>query len=169
MDNIKYILGNLLDEANLSHAIIAHGCNAQGAMGSGVAKAIRAKFPKCFDTYKAYYDSYGLKVGNIVWYSDEDHPGLMIANAVTQEFYGTDRVQVDYDAVERVLAVLCLVASERCIPLRMPLIGAGLAGGSWDKISGYVQKYAAQHKIDVEVWVIETDKFEKLSSGGSIG
>lgn len=37
---------NLLD---ISHGIIAHGCNAQGVMGAGVAKQIKIKYPTAFE------------------------------------------------------------------------------------------------------------------------
>ena len=37
---------------------IVHGCNAQGVMGSGVAKIIRDKYPKAYDRYVAEYKIY---------------------------------------------------------------------------------------------------------------
>ena len=36
--------------------IIAHGCNAQGKMGSGVAKAIRREFPQAYSYYRSAYE-----------------------------------------------------------------------------------------------------------------
>lgn len=44
--NIKFIEGNLLDSTT---DIICHQVNCQGKMSSGVAKAIREKYPKVYD------------------------------------------------------------------------------------------------------------------------
>jgi hypothetical protein len=47
---IIYKQGDLLD---CIEKVIVHGCNAQGVMGSGVALAIRKKYP---DAARAYFD-----------------------------------------------------------------------------------------------------------------
>lgn len=39
---IEYRKGNLLD---ITSGVIVHGCNMRGVMGSGVALAIRNKYP----------------------------------------------------------------------------------------------------------------------------
>jgi O-acetyl-ADP-ribose deacetylase (regulator of RNase III) len=39
----EVVFGNIVD---LSRGFIVHGCNAQGAMNFGVAKAIRDKYPR---------------------------------------------------------------------------------------------------------------------------
>ena len=46
---IKVVKGNLLDA---TEAIIAHQVNCQRKMNSGVAKAIREKYPIVFDIYQ---------------------------------------------------------------------------------------------------------------------
>ena len=46
---IKVVKGNLLDA---TEAIIAHQVNCQKKMNSGVAKAIREKYPIVFDIYQ---------------------------------------------------------------------------------------------------------------------
>ena len=45
---IEYRKGDLL---KTEIPYIAHGCNAQGVMGSGVAKVIREKWPLAFQVY----------------------------------------------------------------------------------------------------------------------
>lgn len=45
---IEYKKGNLLD---VTKGIIMHGCNCQGVMGSGVALAVKRKYPLAFDRY----------------------------------------------------------------------------------------------------------------------
>ncbi len=43
---INYVNGDLFAT---DIKTIVHGCNAQGVMGSGVAKSIRENFPKAYD------------------------------------------------------------------------------------------------------------------------
>ena len=92
---IRYVNGDLLD---VTSGIIVHGCNAQGVMGSGVAKAIKQKYPGAFRTYQDAHQSTpgGLKIGEVVWHVQD---GIKIANAITQEFYGTEKRHVNYAAV----------------------------------------------------------------------
>ena len=42
--------------------IICHQVNCQGVMNSGVAKAIREKWPEVYDNYKLWYDKEDDKV-----------------------------------------------------------------------------------------------------------
>ena len=91
---IIYKTGDLLEA---DECIIAHGCNARGAMGSGVAKAIRAKWPYAYDCYRTFYKRFGLHTGMNVWAHCTDK---LIINCITQETYGrSEKRYVDYDAV----------------------------------------------------------------------
>lgn len=63
MSEIKYVHGNLL-QAPQRHLI--QGCNAK-KMGSGVAAAIRSKYPKVWLDYANHADTFGLKLGEIIW------------------------------------------------------------------------------------------------------
>jgi len=135
--------------------VICHGCNAQGKMGSGVARAVRERYPRAWEAYDATRRASGLRVGQVSWAACG--PGRAVANAVTQEFYGdaarTGRVYVDYEAVRRCVAILDAAAGggardafgEEIGPfdeVGFPLIGAGLAGGSWRRISGIIEEGA---------------------------
>ena len=48
MSKIEYIRGDIITSLD-DH--IVHGCNAQGVMGSGVAKALRDEWPQIFKPY----------------------------------------------------------------------------------------------------------------------
>ena len=56
MNKIKVKLGDI---CSVNSGIIVHGCNAQGVMGSGVAKAIRLKYPQVFEDYKNFKNQFG--------------------------------------------------------------------------------------------------------------
>lgn len=157
---IEYKTGDMLnpplDEREL---IITHGCNAQGVMGSGVAKAIRDLYPEAYKGYRDWYETHGLKVGDIVPVNI-DHKqttkgfryGRYVINAVTQEFYGRDpsRVYVSYEGLRAAMReinnnVLVRLRSDSAgEPERvaMPLIGAGLANGKWSIIAPIIEEEA---------------------------
>lgn len=137
---ITYHRANLLDA---SQPVIIHGCNAQGAMNSGVAKAIRARYPQAFDDYAAQHASSGLRLGEVVWSANEPH---IVGNAITQKYYGRDptRRYVSYDAIADVMRECNRIAAEGQIDeIAMPFIGAGLANGKWRVIEQVIQEYSA--------------------------
>ena len=76
---IEYIKGDLMT-SDIRHII--HGCNAQGVMGSGVAKLIRDKYPSAYTDYNDVYNNKGLELGEIVISVQND--GKIICNAITQ-------------------------------------------------------------------------------------
>lgn len=151
--DIIYRKGNLLDAPE---RVIAHGCNAQGVMGSGVAKAIRDQYPKAYDDYRAQHLSGGLQLGRIVWtpiLDEFDNEHRLIANCITQEFYGRDgKRYVDYEAIRSCVRGICQEAKTRYInhmrpyaqnpfyEFAMPKIGAGLGGGNWDEIAKIIEE-----------------------------
>lgn len=122
---ITYCRGNLLDVAE---GIIVHGVNKQGVMGAGVAKAIKQKYPQCFYKYTEHIPNTSL--GDVIWCNATKD--LIIANAVTQNRYGTDKRHVNYMAVGLAFSEVFRVAHKQ--PIHIPKIGAGLAGGDWNCI-----------------------------------
>lgn len=123
--------GNILDATN---GIIVHGCNAQGVMGSGLAKALRDKYPQAFEAYHEVYERQGLELGNVVL--AEITETLVIANAVTQWHYGRDKIKyVSYPAIQHTFAQIADAANQLNIQVHYPMIGAGLGGGDWAIIS----------------------------------
>lgn len=117
-------------------ALIVHGCNAQGKMASGFARKLRSRFPDAYKVYKAAEEAHGLMMGDINGYTDTD--GHIIVNAITQEFYGTDKnvVYVDYEAVEKALGTVARLAAQPLsgVAIHLPFIGGGLANGNRDKL-----------------------------------
>ena len=71
------------DITTVESGFILHGVNCQRTMGSGVAKAIRAKWPKLYKEYKNTIPMLG-KVQLIHINAD-----LWVINCFTQEYYGS--------------------------------------------------------------------------------
>jgi O-acetyl-ADP-ribose deacetylase (regulator of RNase III) len=138
---IRYVHGDLLQA---QERFTVHGCNAQGVMGSGVAALLRAKCERIFADYRNTYTAQGnrLYLGQTIWVREPDHTYI---NGITQEFYGRDpnRVYVDYDAVAKVMQSIDRYAvvfpAWKIDAVAMPLIGAGLARGSWSRISSIIE------------------------------
>jgi O-acetyl-ADP-ribose deacetylase (regulator of RNase III) len=136
--------------------VILHGCNAQGVMGSGVAAAIRSKYPQAYSTYKAEHVSNGLRLGSIVWAGVPITPYPVrkwIGNMITQEYFGRDGAKyVSYDALwECFIEVNRIMGKGNTIstPPRnvgMPLIGAGLGGGNWNVISTIIEETSTAYQ-----------------------
>ena len=152
---IKSINGNLLK----SRGIIVQGCNAQGQMGAGVAKQIRAQWPEVYEQYRARFESHGLEVGSID-YLFVDNNERVIVNAITQEFYGNDgKIYVAYDGVKLAFEEINeLVHSEEYaksglpMTVNFPLIGCGLAGGDWNIVSGIINE-ALDDDVEKVLWI----------------
>lgn len=131
--DIAYVKGDLL-ETDVKHII--HGCNSRGVMASGVAKVIREKYPQAYQDYNDSYNSYGLELGTIIVSVQND--GKVIHNAITQKDYGRDesRVYVSYWAIAEAFRKL---DQWGCKEIAMPMLGAGLARGDWNVISGIIE------------------------------
>lgn len=132
--------------------IIVHGCNAQGVMGSGVALAIRRKFPGAYNVYRHAYETQGLRLGSYTFWVEDD---VTIINGVTQEFYGRDSKQyVDYEAVRQVFNSVAEIQHIVGGPVNFPLIGCGLGGGDWTIVSKIIEN--TQHpNTELILWVQE--------------
>jgi len=141
---IEYIQGDLF---NTEIDTIAHGCNAQGVMGSGVAKIVRDQYKEAYDYYievaKLGSEKYNriLPLGSII---PCEANGKLIINAITQESYGRAKQRyVSYDAVAQAMNRIERrygASSERSIgQIAMPQIGAGLGGGNWEVIAAIIE------------------------------
>ena len=141
----------------VTDGVIVHGCNAQGVMGSGVAKQLRAKYPDIFLAYINHLDTYkGLDVNPLGSVSFSRINGsLLVANAITQEFYGRDgELYVSYIAlIECLKSVAEFVTARRNMPVHIPyLIGAGLGGGDEEKIIRIIENKLKDCDVHLHHW-----------------
>lgn len=106
-------------------AIIIHGVNCQGAMGSGIARAIYEKWPRVREDYINYGS---MELGTIqpVAVGKE----LWVVNCFTQEYYGADKKKyADIGAIVDCLQSVSLLAQSLPIwDIYSPRIGCGLGG-----------------------------------------
>ena len=112
--------------------VIVHGCNCFCTMSAGIARVIQDEFPEAYAADLVTVKGDRNKLGD---YSSAtvrrgEHE-ITIINGYTQFHYHGDSVLVDYDAVERLFTKIKQQFSGRRIGY--PKIGAGLAGGDWDR------------------------------------
>ena len=150
---INHIKGDMLKSTDI---LWAHGCNAQGKFASGVAGQLRAKFPYSYQAYITEYEKNNkLELGSVIFAVDENIKNPIIANCITQEFYGSDgKLYVSYDAIEKSLTEVLKYADEHnMLNITIPMIGAGLGGGNWEIIEKILNKINKLYeRININVY-----------------
>jgi len=136
---IQHRVGDLLASDCL---IIAHGCNCFNTMGSGIARAIRAKYPGVYEADCQTIRGRREKLGTYTNYmSPEDQ--RVIFNLYTQYRYGTDKVHLDYTALTAALMNMkdWLDGQDphKHFKVGLPRIGCGLAGGEWKRVEEIIE------------------------------
>ena len=140
--------------------VVTHGCNCLNQMGAGIAPQMALEFGcHMFEMEGKQYRGDINKLGTIdyqgLWYEDNDHwtkypdengkfatHELFVVNSYTQYNYGknhTDGVSkpLDYEALTMCMRKINHTFKGKRIGL--PQIGAGLAGGDWNRIKKIIQ------------------------------
>jgi O-acetyl-ADP-ribose deacetylase (regulator of RNase III) len=153
---LRYVTDSIL---NAPEKYIIHGCNAQGRMGSGLAKVLMEHEPLVRSTYTESYE----------WHKQRDIPFLgtmhyvacdkphVFINAITQENAGNDgALYVSYEAVEKVFTMLNSEAERinrnpnSFLPemkaVAIPLIGCGLGGARWSIVHDIIELTATNYE-----------------------
>jgi O-acetyl-ADP-ribose deacetylase (regulator of RNase III) len=148
---MEYIQGDITHETS---GLIIHGVNCQGKMGSGVALAIKMKWPVVYTRYMEHVQGREA-LGKVQFIPIED--GLYIGNCWTQEFYGNDgKIYADRGAVRRCLFQAFAFCDTHGLELKTPKIAAGLAGLNWDSdvLPIFELVRAVYPSVPVKVYVI---------------
>lgn len=154
LDKYSYLL---LEHGHLPLYIL-HGCNAQGVMGSGVAKQIKTKYPEAYTAYKQLYNSMPKDqlIGRYCIASVYDN--LSIINAITQEKYGTDgKRYTSYDAVSEVCNELAQQFGNDEVVIAIPKKFASDRGGAcWKTIKQLIKSEFKDKNIIL--YIVEYNK-----------
>lgn len=137
--------------------VVPHGCNAQGKMASGFARVVRNKFPAAYDAYMREYTLHGLTPGKVIFVPVS--PTLVIADAITQKFYGYDGAKyVSPEAVGQCFKKISdfVLEHERQtgvkLEIHFPKIGCMLGGGSWEEIEPQILNNVDE-SINCVLWI----------------
>lgn len=157
---IKEINGNLLDtEAKF----IFHQVNCKGKMGSGVAKAIRDKYPEVFEVYDEYYtemiEDLDLPTSTVlgVALGVNTKDGKKVYNLFGQDSFGYDgRKYTSYDALDKAMKEVAknenLDGETIALPYNM---GACRGGGDWNVILAIIKSVFANINVTIEIWRLD--------------
>lgn len=131
---IHFIKGDLFTTKT---PVIGHQVNAQFLMGSGVALAIRKKFPTA---YKDYIDTEPLLGSCLMSKVFIDGKDGYIAHLYGQEDCGNDgKRHTSYDALDTALKDMYKQMKKLNLhEVSLPMIGAGLGGGDWSIIHAII-------------------------------
>lgn len=156
---IKFIDGDILSpHKEGERIIIAQQVNAQGVMGSGLAKQIRDKYPIVYYQYKKHCESIGLAKRYLLGEVLLTYPAhdIIVANLFGQYDYGReDILYTDYAALETALETVMSISSTLGATLRIPYgIGCGLAHGDWNIVYKMIEDtYNRSGKdLNIEIW-----------------
>lgn len=138
---LKHAKGNLIDMAEAGDFdIIVQGCNCFCAMGSGIAKEIRARYPEAYEIDYETEMGDKMKLGGWTSVKPKD---FIIVNAYTQ--YGTSKHGEDvfeYASFEVILKKLAYAYPK--LRFGFPYIGMGLAGGDRTRIMAMLEDFAQE-------------------------
>lgn len=142
---MKYIDGDIIKLANQGlFDVIGHGCNCFCTMGAGLAKSIRLEFPEVDMVDKSTRRGDKKKLGT---FTHVDYGDLIVLNLYTQYSFGGFTPDVDYSAVRQCMAGIKKKYSGKRIGL--PMIGAGLAGGDWNRISEIIEDELGDEDVTI--------------------
>lgn len=137
---ITIVKGNLLQARE---EIIAHSCNCQSKMGSGVAWQIRNKFPRVYNEYRNLCNGINNKedlLGHcqIIRVNDDKY----VANLFGQLNYGYDgELYTDVPKLKEALIKLEIRAKHNKKSVAMPYkIGSDRGGADWDEVYAILEK-----------------------------
>lgn len=151
---MKYVNADITEAPE---PVIIHGCNAQGKMNSGVAKALRHKYPSIYRDYMVDFDD-GLVVPGAVVVSAVDNK--IIGNLITQEFYGYDgtayaSVSHIWDSLGEFMFALKYQFQFDPMPnIATPKIGCGRGGLDWEEVKKIFEQFEEKYKTEFVVYDI---------------
>ena len=153
--------------------VIAHGCNCHSTMGAGLAPQMAKAFG-CDNFEMEKWGSTIEKLGCIDWQtfvlgknamwnlSDADNklgePELTVVNAYTQYNYGKNHIDGTYRPIDYEALTICMRKMNKVFSgkhIGLPQIGAGLAGGDWERIKSII----TSELTDCQVTVVIFKKF----------
>lgn len=122
--------------------IILHQVNCMAVMGTGIAKAIRTKWPVVFTEYSRYCQGKRTSdlLGGFQLIQVEDD--VWVGNVFGQEFFGRTQRHTNYLALQESLIKFRVEIHPHLeyVPIWYPRIGCSNAGGDWEIVSGIIDE-----------------------------
>ncbi len=133
--------------------VIAHVVNDCNAWGAGFVLAVSRRWKEPEAAYRAWARGDDRLVpfvlGNVQFVHTAE--GMWIANMLAQTGIGRGNgIPLRYDALGQCLVKVAAHAKEMGMPVFMPRIGTGLAGGAWSLVEPLIeQAFAGMSRVTV--------------------
>ncbi|CAM3886913.1 macro domain-containing protein [Castellaniella denitrificans] len=153
---IKEVSGDIL----LSKAdLLAHGISAQDPFDSGLALALRERWPSLVKDYRHDTRSKAIGAGDVWgWTGVQEHGGVRkIINLVTQDTLGQGPSakpgKASIENVRRALQNLVqYIRAEKISSVALPRLATGVGGLEWAAVKPLVDQYLGDLDIPVIVY-----------------
>jgi O-acetyl-ADP-ribose deacetylase (regulator of RNase III) len=150
---LNFVHGNVLAPAVVGPKIICQLVNDQARVwGGGVARAAAQKFPEAQRDFSRWLveTPRPQRLGSIHVANVGD--STFLASLVAQEGYGnSESPRIRYAPLEQCLSSVAQFALSHGASMHMPRIGAGLSGGSWEKVEEIVRDTVVSKGVMVTV------------------
>lgn len=148
---IEIIKGCLLDAFDRGDVnVIGHCTNSKGVMGSGIAKAIRDRYPQ---VYQEYLEFFALRSGDVLGHGQEvdlgDYRRKIVFNLHGQLNYGSKERDLNYGAFSSALGdmrVNLLRGDVIGFPYK---IGCDRAKGEWSLVLEMIEFYFKNFQVKI--------------------
>lgn len=154
------------DITTLGRGLILHQVNCQGAMNSGVAKAIRQKWPFVFNEYtricnkivnSRLIDGPKHHLGKVQLVQPEEDVELYVGNLFGQETYYQPGDQkglryTSYDALDEAFTLVAEWNRRHRLPVHFPLIGSDRGGAHWPAVKAIIEHRLGE--FDLHLWLL---------------
>ncbi len=152
---LNYINGDATRPIGSGNRIITHCCNDRGYWNAGFVKALSRRWSKPERAYRRWAagnESLPFTLGNVQFVRVA--PGLCVANIIGQSGIANPRQKapIRYDAIRKALQCVRHLAITHNASIHMPRMGAGLAGGQWERIAEIVEGELCNYGLQVTVY-----------------
>jgi len=157
---MQFVKGDLL---KCKESFLVHGCNNKRKMGAGLAKQIRSSFPKTYEYYVKYLntfsDSRNALGTQITTFESRNNYWFAIGNLITQDGYGFDKKRyantewiksalIDFIEANRKFAVL----EKQHLTIASPKIGCNLGGLNWTEVEPIYKEIESKYDVQFTIY-----------------
>lgn len=154
METKRYIGDVLTSKAD----VVVHQCNTSGGFGSGVARAVRDRFPRVYEQYRKAVGKIGLGMCQVVHTAPGTEGDRLVANLFGQESYGYDRKRyTNYEGIYTALEKLrdyCLSHGLKSVAFPWKM-SCDRGGADWRVVCTMIQVVFEPTEITVEFWELK--------------
>ena len=152
-NNIAYIEGDVVD---ISCDIILHQVNCKGIMGSGVALAVRQKYPNVYEDYVKLTSKFTGQSNGLLGYTQYvgTPDNKIVANMFTQDGLGGGKRHTEYDHMKTALTKLNTDYPGKTVALPYKM-GSDRGGGEWSKVLELIK----ENLTDMKVIIVQYNKW----------